>query len=81
MTSGRVEQRVLEALAARSPLHVIEISDHMSEHPVSVDLACARLHDNGDILPVGLGRYDITEQGQRRREEHGAEQTQKGSTS
>lgn len=81
MSRDRIDQGVLESLTIESPLHVMEISERTSEHPVSVDLACARLHDNGDILSVGLGQYDITEQGQRRSEERSVERTPTGSTS
>jgi hypothetical protein len=81
MNNSRVERVVLEALATQSSLHVIEISDLTNEHPVTVDLACARLHDNGDVASVGLGRYDITERGMRRREEHLADRPPEGSTS
>ena len=81
MNRAHVERGVLEVLVVQSPLHVMEISDRTNEHPVTVDLACARLHDNGDIVSVGLGRYDITELGQRRRDELLADQPPERPTS
>ena len=81
MNNSRVELVVLDALANQSSLHVMEISDATSEHPVTVDLACARLHENGDIASVGIGLYDITEQGLRRRKDDLADRPPEGSMS
>lgn len=66
MSSDRLEHVTLSVLAEQAPLHVLDIAEEADEHPVAIDLACARLHDRGDIWSAGLGQFDITEQGQRR---------------
>lgn len=66
MPADRLDWLTLDVLADRSPIHVLEIAERTEEHPVSVDLACARLHDEGDIRSVGLGQYELTEQGRQR---------------
>lgn len=66
MSPDRLDNVTLSVLADHAPLHVLDIAEQADEHPVAIDLACARLHDRGDICSVGLGRYDITDQGRRR---------------
>lgn len=66
MTTDRLEQVTLSTLAERAPLHVLDVADQADEHPIAVDMACARLHERGDIRSVGLGQYEITDQGHRR---------------
>ena len=59
---------VLETLADRSPRHVMEIASAVDGHPITIDQACAHLHDDGCIRPLGRGLYAITEEGERRLE-------------
>ncbi|WP_139173570.1 transcriptional regulator [Natrialba sp. SSL1] len=68
MSRERIEREVLKALAAQAPLHVMDLSNIITEHPVSVDLACARLHKQNQTFPVGRGVYDVTDRGWRRLE-------------
>lgn len=71
MSRDRIERRVLETLADRASLHVLALAERTDEHPVSVDQACARLHDGGYIRPVGRGVYGVTDRGRRRLRETG----------
>ncbi len=61
-----MEQLVLTALDDLGPLHVMEITEQVDEHPLSVDRTCGRLHDYGHIAPVGVGRYQLTNNGRQR---------------
>lgn len=70
MSTDRLEHVTLSVLAEQAPLHVLDIAGEADEHPIAIDLACARLHDRSDICSVGLGQYDITDQGQRRYNGH-----------
>lgn len=58
-----MERKILQVLDMDGPLHVVDIASHLDAHPVSVDQACARLHDEGYIRSIGGGRYDLTENG------------------
>ena len=61
-----IEREILEALVRCAPLRVMELTKRIDEHPIAVDNACARLHDEGAILPLGRGKYVISESGRRR---------------
>lgn len=65
MDSGvtKMDRAVLRALETNGPLHVTEIATRIDGHPITVDQACARLHDDGFITPIGGGRYRLTEEG------------------
>lgn len=65
----RLDATVLAVLARESPAHVVDIAASLDEHPVTVDQACARLHDRGAIRPANHGVYTLTEQGTRRCDE------------
>ncbi|WP_207592825.1 MarR family transcriptional regulator [Halomontanus rarus] len=66
MRQQRLERDVLRAVAERRPIRVTDLADRVDEHPVAVDRACRRLHDEGHISSAGRGVYDVTERGQRR---------------
>lgn len=51
---------ILETLLEQSPLHVVEIASLVDRHPIQVDRACASLHDDQYIYPLGRGLYGIT---------------------
>lgn len=59
---------VLETLADRSPLHVMEIANAVDGHPITVDQTCAHLNSDECIRPFGRGLYEITEEGEQRLE-------------
>lgn len=69
MSREHIESDILQTLAERAPLHVTDLTEQVDNHPVAVDQACARLHDDGYIFPSGHGVYDITDCGQRRLDE------------
>lgn len=60
------DREVLALLAANSPLHVMDLASTADRHPITVDQTCARLHEHGQIHPVGRGLYEITDDGKRR---------------
>ncbi|WP_254538671.1 transcriptional regulator [Halomarina litorea] len=64
--SRETDQEILEILVADSPLYVMEIAKIADRHPITVDQICGRLHEHGQIRPVGRGLYDVTEEGKRR---------------
>lgn len=61
-----MEQLVLTALDDLGPLHVMEITEQVDEHPLAVDRTCGRLHEHGHIAPVAVGRYQLTSNGRQR---------------
>ena len=61
-----IDREILATLVADSPLHVLDIASTIDRHPITVDQTCARLHEHGQIFPVGRGLYDVTEDGKRR---------------
>jgi len=60
------DREILAILVAESPLHVMDIARTADRHPITVDQTCARLHEHGQIHPVGRGLYEITDDGNRR---------------
>lgn len=78
MRPQHVEREILAALADEGSLHVRELNATLTAHPASVDQACSRLHDEGNVAPVGLGVYELTEQGRRLLEELSDEQPEVG---
>lgn len=62
----QTERNVLGILADRSPRNVLAIATMLDRHPITVDLACARLDEQGYVYPLGEGRYKITENGTQR---------------
>lgn len=69
MRQKQLESDILQTLAECAPLHVMDLTEEVDDHPVTVDQACARLHDDGHIFPSGHGVYDITDRGQQRLDE------------
>jgi Mn-dependent DtxR family transcriptional regulator len=41
----------------------MDIASTTDRHPITVDQTCARLHEHGQIRPVGRGFYEVTEDG------------------
>lgn len=74
MPRRRLDRAILGALSERTALHVIDLAGQIDEHPIEVDQACARLHEEGYITPSAHGIYDVTTRGQRRLDELGGEQ-------
>jgi predicted transcriptional regulator len=66
--SIQTEIEVLEVLVDESPCHVIEITNAVDRHPITIDQACSHLHSEGCIVPVGRGLYEITDAGEQRLE-------------
>lgn len=58
-----MERDILYVLDADGPQHVIEIAAQIEGHPITVDQACARLHNDGYISPIGGGRYRVSDDG------------------
>ena len=57
--SREPDREILAILLANSPLHVTDIARIADRHPVTVDRTCVRLHERGQIHPVGRGLYDV----------------------
>lgn len=60
-----MEQRILERLQQRGPLHVMELANALDDHPVAVDRSCYRLHQDGYIETHTAGVYELTDAGAR----------------
>lgn len=60
-----IQREILDVLVERSALSVLDIATTVDRHPITVDLTCARLDEQGYIYPHGRGRYAITELGTR----------------
>ena len=65
MTRRKLEWDVLEVLDDQAPLYVVDLAAAIDEHPITVEQACDRLRDEGDIRSIGSRRYDITVSGRR----------------
>ncbi|WP_255191627.1 hypothetical protein [Natronobeatus ordinarius] len=58
MTTARaIEEQIRETLSEHGELHVLELADRLEEHPLTVENACTRLHQNEDIVPTGRGVF------------------------
>ena len=66
MDEKQREYKILKTLAEQDSLHVLEISQEVDDHPVSVDRTCAYLYDNGYIVPCSRGHYQLTDDGRQR---------------
>lgn len=66
--SIQTEIEVLEVLVDESPCHVIEITNAVDGHPITIDQTCSHLYSEGCIVPVGRGLYEITDAGEQRLE-------------
>lgn len=64
-----LDREILALLVADSPRRVTDIASSADRHPITVDRTCARLHEHGQIYPVGRGLYAVTEDGKRRIED------------
>lgn len=61
----QLEDAILETLVEEEPLLVNEIAHRIDDHPLTVDMVCARLHDNGTIHQLSGGQYGLTGRGER----------------
>lgn len=66
MNQGDLDVAVLHALSESTPTHVLNLSERLGEHPITIDHACARLHGNGYIESTTRGTYNLTDRGQQR---------------
>ena len=55
------EQRILTQLSNREPLDVVELASVLEDHPMTVEVACERLHKRGHVQLVGSGRYRLAD--------------------
>lgn len=63
MHQEQLETAVLAEIAERRPVHVMTIAECLDEHPITIDLTCARLHDRGYIRPAHRGCFKPTQKG------------------
>jgi predicted transcriptional regulator len=66
--SIQTEIEVLELLVEESPCHMMDITNTVDGHPITIDQKCAHLHSEGCIVPRGRGLYAITDAGEQRLE-------------
>jgi Mn-dependent DtxR family transcriptional regulator len=66
MTSRSDLERILLEALADEPGYVVDLAGAVDEHPVTVEKACDRLREGGDIRSIGPRRYEITATGRRR---------------
>ncbi|KDE59226.2 hypothetical protein EL22_23840 [Halostagnicola sp. A56] len=55
------ERRILRHLTERGPLDVVELATALETHPMTVELACERLHENERVRLVGSSRYRLVD--------------------
>ncbi|AHF98745.1 hypothetical protein HALLA_07630 [Halostagnicola larsenii XH-48] len=55
------ERRILRHLAERGPLDVVDLATALEDHPMTVELACERLHEKERVRLIGTGRYRLVE--------------------
>lgn len=55
------ERRILRHLADRGPLDVVDLATALEDHPMTVELACERLHENERVRLVGSSRYRLVD--------------------
>lgn len=63
MNESQIDCKILKTLNDHGTLRVVEIANEIDVHPITVDRACARLHDKEQIDPCGRGHYQITDHG------------------
>ncbi|WP_312909181.1 transcriptional regulator [Natronosalvus caseinilyticus] len=68
MHQEHLERPILRALEEGPSMHVIDLADRLEAHPVTVDLACSHLYEEGCLAPSTQGVYAVTERGRRRLE-------------
>ncbi len=66
MPKKQLEAAILRALSEQTALHVMDLAEQIEEHPLTVDQACAQLHEEGYITTSSHGIYDVTTYGERR---------------
>ena len=66
MFGHQLERELLAVVADEGPLYAVDLAATVDEHPLTVEHACDRLHDEGDIRSVGGRQYEITVSGRRR---------------
>ncbi len=59
MFGRQLEREILMALADEGPLSAVDLAGMIDEHPLTVEQACDRLCDKGDIRSVGSRRYEL----------------------
>lgn len=59
-----MKDKILQELAKDGPLHVMEITNRVDGHPITIDRICSQLHSDGHIYPSGHGIYQLTDSGQ-----------------
>lgn len=62
----QLEDAILETLVEEEPLQVNEIAHRIDDHPLTVEMVCARLHDRGKIHQLSGGQYGLTGRSERR---------------
>jgi len=64
MFGQQLEREILMALADEGPLSAVDLAGMIDKHPLTVEQACDRLCDQGDIRSVGSRRYELAASGQ-----------------
>jgi|GEM_PF-624013 len=59
MFGRQLEREILMALVDEGPLSAVDLAAMIDEHPLTVEQACNRLCDQGDIRSVGSRRYEL----------------------
>ena len=77
MFGRQLERAILAALVDEGPLSTVDLAGMTDEHPLTVEQACDRLCDRGDIRPIGSRRYELV--ASRRQQLTDAEPTRSGS--
>lgn len=55
------ERRILRHLADRGPVDVVDLAAALEDHPMTVELACERLHEKELVRLVGSSRYHLAD--------------------
>ena len=63
MFGRQLEQEILAALVDEGPLSAVDLAAMLDEHPLTVEQACDRLCEQGDIRSVGSRRYELVASG------------------
>lgn len=64
MKNDWIRCEILKTISKSDGLHVVELAAKIDRHPVTVDRACGRLHDDGYLYSYERGRYRLTDCGQ-----------------
>lgn len=77
MFGRQLERELLATLVDEGPLSTVDLAAMLDEHPLTVEQACDRLCEQGDIRSVGSRRYEPVTSGQQQLTD--AEPTRSGS--